>query len=170
MIFRAVLEIGALCILVFSRWSKRGVLEPVFEHYTKDADNECAMIDSSIVRAHQHSAVAKKDREAQAIGRSKGGLSTINNTVVGALGNPISFALTVGQACDLDGSDKLLPGLKTKMVLADEAYDADALVIEPLLAVVKEIVIPSKKNRKESRIYDKELYKAQHLIKNFFVK
>jgi hypothetical protein len=32
----------------------------VFEHLATDADNECAMIDSTIVRAHQHSAGAQK--------------------------------------------------------------------------------------------------------------
>ena len=44
----------------FSRWAKSGVWERVFEHLTADADNEYAMIDSTIVRAHQHSAGAKK--------------------------------------------------------------------------------------------------------------
>ncbi len=44
----------------FSRWAKSGVWARVFEHLAADADNEYAMIDSTIVRAHQHSAGAKK--------------------------------------------------------------------------------------------------------------
>jgi transposase len=44
----------------FSRWSKSGVWERVFQHLATDADNEYAMIDSTIVRAHQHSAGAQK--------------------------------------------------------------------------------------------------------------
>jgi transposase len=44
----------------FSRWAERGVWESVFKHLATDADNEYAMIDSTIVRAHQHSAGAKK--------------------------------------------------------------------------------------------------------------
>jgi transposase len=43
----------------FSRWVKRGVWQQVFEALAHDADNEYAMIDSTIVRAHQHSAGAK---------------------------------------------------------------------------------------------------------------
>ena len=47
---------------------------------SEDADNEYAALDSTIVRAHQHSAGAKKTPDdtpkTQAIGRSKGGLST----------------------------------------------------------------------------------------------
>src|SRR5512140_2916215 len=44
----------------FSRWAKSGVWERVFQHLAADADNEYAMIDSTIVRAHQHSAGAQK--------------------------------------------------------------------------------------------------------------
>ena len=44
----------------FSRWAKAGVWERVFKYLVEDADNEYAMIDSTIVRAHQHSAGASK--------------------------------------------------------------------------------------------------------------
>ena len=44
----------------FSRWAKSGVWERVFKHLAMDADNEYAMIDATIVRAHQHSAGAQK--------------------------------------------------------------------------------------------------------------
>ena len=43
----------------FTRWAKTGVWVAVFQHLAGDADNEYAMIDSTIVRAHQHSAGAK---------------------------------------------------------------------------------------------------------------
>ena len=44
----------------FSRWAKAGVGERVFQHVAAEADNEYAMIDSTSVRAHQHSAGAPK--------------------------------------------------------------------------------------------------------------
>jgi transposase len=44
----------------FSRWAKSGVWQRLFQYLAADADNEYAMIDSTIVRAHQHSAGAKK--------------------------------------------------------------------------------------------------------------
>jgi transposase len=44
----------------FSRWAKTGFWEWVFDHLAADAGNEDAMIDSTIVRAHQHSAGAPK--------------------------------------------------------------------------------------------------------------
>ena len=43
----------------FSRWSRSGVIERVFQALAEDADNEYAMIDATIARAHQHSAGAK---------------------------------------------------------------------------------------------------------------
>src|SRR6476646_9803958 len=46
----------------FSRWAHSGVWERLFQHLAVDADNEYAMIDSTIVRAHQHSAGAQKCR------------------------------------------------------------------------------------------------------------
>jgi transposase len=45
-----------------TRWSRSGVWERVFKHLAQDADNEYAMIDSTIVRAHQHSAGAQKKK------------------------------------------------------------------------------------------------------------
>lgn len=43
----------------FSRWSKQGVWQQVFNALAEEADTEYAMIDSTVVRAHQHSAGAK---------------------------------------------------------------------------------------------------------------
>jgi transposase len=86
------------------------------------------------------------------------------------LGNPLAFLLTPGQTHDLEGADALLPQMQADTLLADKAFDADERVIEPLLAAGKTPVIPSKSNRKVPRILDKELYKARHLIENFYCK
>ena len=97
-------------------------------------------------------------------------MSTKIHTLVDALGNPLAFLLTPGQAHDLEGADVLLPQMQADTLLADKAFDADERVIEPLLAAGKSPVIPSKSNRKIPRAYDKEMYKARHLIENFFCK
>ena len=44
----------------FSRWAKNGVWKKLFEMLAGDADNEYAMIDWTVVRAHQHSAGAQE--------------------------------------------------------------------------------------------------------------
>ena len=43
-----------------SRWSRTGVWLRLLAALAQEADNEWVMIDSTIVRAHQHSAGAKK--------------------------------------------------------------------------------------------------------------
>ena len=90
--------------------------------------------------------------------------------MVDALGNPVGFFLTGGQAHDLVGADHLLPDMDAGTLIADKAFDADKRVIEPLAQAGKASVIPSKANRKVARDYDQNLYKARHLIENCFAK
>jgi len=89
---------------------------------------------------------------------------------VDALGNPTGFHLTPGQAHDLEGADALLEDTPGDAVIADKAYDAHARVIEPLLKAGKAVVIPPRSTRKEQRDYDQHIYKARHLIENFFAR
>lgn len=51
---------GTLVHRRFSRWATGGVWARVFAALSADADNEYAMLDATIVRAHQHSAGARK--------------------------------------------------------------------------------------------------------------
>lgn len=88
------------------------------------------------------------------------------------MGNPTGFHLTPGQAHDLAGADALLPAIVSTIqaFLADKAYDAQERVLSLLEKAGVQIVIPPKSNRKEPRDFAKELYKARHLIENFFAK
>ncbi len=93
-----------------SRGSKTGVWEQVFEDLAEDADNEYAMIDKagcprpSTQRGCKGGMHLQKPLVAALVR-----LTTKIHAVVDALGNPLSFHLTPGQACDLDGADQLLP-------------------------------------------------------------
>ena len=114
--------------------------------------------------------VQKVRQKTECIGRSKGGLSTKIHATCDPLGNPTGFHLPPGQACDLDGADVLIDEIEANFLLADKGYDADARVLDRLEAAKIEPVIPPKPNRKEPRDYDKDLYKARHLIENLFEK
>ncbi len=132
---------------------------------TEEADNEYAAIDSTIVRAHQRACGYEKKTpddtcETQAIGRSKGGLSTKIHATCDALGNPTGFHLTPGQAHDLQGPDVLRNKIREiGALLADIAYDAAQGVLERLKEADCKAVIPPKSNRTEHREYDEEMYK-----------
>lgn len=97
-------------------------------------------------------------------------MSTKIHALVDALGNPVGFKLTPGQAHDLQGADALLPGMAADTLVADKAFDADLRVIEPLLARGKSVVIPPRAHRPIQRDFDRDVYKARHLIENFFCK
>src|SRR3954463_9063267 len=86
--------------------------------------------------------------------------------MVDALGNPVGLFLSGGQAHDLVGADHLLPSMEADQLIADKAFDADERVRAPLARAGKTAVIPAKANRRE----DRDLYKARHLIENFFAK
>ena len=56
------------------------------------------------------------------------------------------------------------------MLIADKAFDAEERVLRPLDQAGRTAVIPPKANRRNFRPYDRDLYKARHLIENFFAK
>ena len=97
-------------------------------------------------------------------------MTTKIHTTVDALGNPTGFHLTPGQAHDLEGADVLLKSTPDAMVIADKAYDAQERLIEPLQKAGKAVVIPCLKTRRHQRSHDRHLYKARHLIENFFAR
>ena len=60
MIFLSGSAAGRTSTRDFRAWAKKGVWESLFKALANDRDNEYAMIDATIVRAHQHSAGARK--------------------------------------------------------------------------------------------------------------
>jgi putative transposase len=63
----------------------------------------------------------------------------------------------------------LIDGVKPEAVLADRAYDADRLM-DAILDVGAEPVIPPRRHRKHQHAYDKVLYKERNVIERFFNK
>ena len=74
---------------------------------------------------------------------------------VDALGNPLRFLITPGQTHDSTQAQALIA--QADVVLADKAYDVDAL-IERIGTMGACAVIPPKANRLHPRDYDKHLY------------
>ncbi|MCQ1547297.1 MAG: IS5 family transposase [Candidatus Accumulibacter phosphatis] len=106
----------------------------------------------------------------QAIGRSRGGLSTQIHASVDILGNPVGFHLTPGQSRNLDGADVLLPQTAANTIIADKGDDVDQRVLEALAEAGKTALIAPKRPRVGPREDDRDLYQTRHLIDNFFQK
>ncbi|WP_414886674.1 IS5 family transposase [Sphingomonas sp. Root50] len=151
----------------FSRWCHAGVWERVFDALTTDRDNQYLMIDSTIVRAHQQAATGKGGPQDQALGRSRGGLTTKIHMLADALGRPLRFRITAGQAHDITAAPALLEGQEADAILADKAYDSNELR-ETIAQMDAQAVIPSKRNQKVFISHDTELYKQRNRIERCF--
>ena len=127
----------------YSRWDKKGVWKRLLEQVSDDIDLEQLLLDSTIIRVHQHGAGAKKRR---AIGRSRGGLTTKIHLAVDALGNPLRSILTAGQDSDIIQAPALIQGLDPDMVIVDKAYDANVF-IQMIQGMGAMVVIPVRSNR-----------------------
>ncbi len=87
------------CYNRFVRWRKAGVWDQILEGLSAAHDAAVQMIDTSVVRVHQHGAcIAHNGR--QHMGRSRGGLTSKIHVVVDANGLPVHLGLTGGQAHD----------------------------------------------------------------------
>lgn len=85
------------------------------------------------------------------------------------LGRPIRFILTAGQSGDALAAPALLDGFRPKAVLADKAYDSNAL--RALIAELgAEAVIPSNRSRKVLIDHDVMAYRARNCIERCFSK
>lgn len=154
----------------FKSWEMRDIWKSLFEHMQKDPDLEWVSMDATITRAHASAAGYGKNSQAQeALGRSKGGFSTKIHVLSDALGLPLKFALTAGQRHEITKAKELVEDVKSTIVIADRGYDSNDL-IEYLRDNQCEITIPSRKNRKVPRDYDKHLYAERHTIECFFGK
>ena len=109
----------------------------------------------------------REKKGSQAIGRSRGGLTTKIHALVDALGNPVELMLTPGQDHDLACAEPLIENADPDALIADKAYDADRFV-EVLTQREITPVIPPKADRKIQRACDFALYCERNLVERFF--
>ena len=108
----------------FRRWNQRGIWAAVLHEVAQEPDDESYMLDSSIVRAHQDAAGARKQLGPQAIGRSRGGPTTKIHAVVDALGYPVRVLLTPGQTHDVTQASAFVTCSSRYGVLADRSHNS----------------------------------------------
>jgi len=132
-------------------------------------DAAVQMIDTSIVRVHQHAACVACSR-SQSMGRSRGGLTSTIHVVVDTNGLPVRLALRTGEAHDNRLAGKLLSRLKSgTMLLADRGYDANWI---RAIAAGKGVWanVPPRCNRNQPICFSPYLYRARNLVERFFNK
>jgi len=155
------------CYNRFVRWRCAGVWDRILIAISHRDHAEVQMIDSTIVRAHQHATCIKRGTDEE-LGRSRGGLTTKIHAVVDANGLPIKLALTPGHQHDsLSAADLLGDIPEDGMLLADKAYDSDA--IRSLVAANGAWAnIPPRHNRRNPICFSPFLYRDRNLVERFF--
>ena len=106
---------------------------------------------------------------AQALGRSKGGFTTKVHVTVDGLGNPLRLRLTAGHRHDITQALALVEGLAFDHLIADRGYAAQDFV-EWVIESGIQPVIPPHQRARESRDYDRWLYRERHLVECFINK
>src|SRR4029453_9220112 len=112
---------------------------------------------------------AQGGTRTQAIGRSRGGLTTKIVALVDALGNLVRFVLLPGQRHDTIGVPPLIAGLDFNALLGDKAFDVDWIRAD-LDARGAAAVIPPKASRKGRFDFAPGTARGRHLIENTFAK
>ena len=88
---------------------------------------------------------------------------------VDALGNPLRFILTGGQAHDITQAEGLIAGYEGEYVIADKGYDSGQFR-QSIAERGTTPVIPPRSNRKDPHEYDTHLYRERHLVECFINK
>ncbi|MEV7817780.1 IS5 family transposase [Streptomyces flaveolus] len=177
-------------------WAIDGTWERVFTALMAQADadedlNWAVFVDSTIVRAHQHAAGARKkgappgEPADHAIGRSRGGLTTKIHLASDGRCRPLAFVLTAGQAGDAPAFTAVMarlrvprrrgrPRTRPEMVLADKAYSSRA-IRDHLRRRGIRAVIPERTDQQTNRqrrgpaggrppAFDRQAYKQRNTV------
>ncbi|MFF3341888.1 IS5 family transposase [Streptomyces flavidovirens] len=179
------------------RWTAEGTWDRILTQVRVHDDAVGAIewvvsVDSSIVRAHQHAAGARKKGGhvaglaggGEALGRSRGGLSTKVHLAVDGRGRPLSILLTPGQAGDNPQLVPLLeairvprlgrgcPRSRPDRVIADKAYSHPSTRAELRRRRIA-TTIPERADQKTRRrgrppCFDRNLYHDRNVVERCF--
>jgi transposase len=166
----------------FNRWQKKGIWQKILTRLQSRADqngqNDWSIhfVDATIVRAHQHSAGQKNSSaEAEALGRSQGGVSTKIHLRSEGGGKLLNFILTPGQVHEAPYFEELMqpplllrvsrgrPRLYPRRVAADKGYTGSKnrkFCHKHHIGVT----IPRRKTEKHKGKFAKPLYKLRNRV------
>ncbi|WP_243878351.1 IS5 family transposase [Streptomyces sp. SUK 48] len=128
----------------FRRWAADGTFDRMLQAAQAKADAAgdiewLVSVDSTIVRAHQHAAGARKGGRDPALGRSRGGLTSKIHLACDGRGRPLAFVLTGGNTNDCTRFITVMeairvprpgpgrPRVRPDHVLGDKGYSSRAI-------------------------------------------
>ncbi|MGA5221585.1 IS5 family transposase [Streptomyces koyangensis] len=180
----------------FRRWAGDGTFDRMLRAAQAKADAAgdiewLVSVDSTVVRAHQHAAGARKGGlRDPALGRSRGGLTSKIHLVCDGRGRPLGFVVTGGNTNDCTRFTAVMeairvprigpgrPRLRPDHVLGDKGYSSKAIRTWLRLRGIPH-TIPERTDRVRNRArrgsrggrppaFDRELYKHRNVVERCF--
>ena len=163
-----------------SRWAHNGVLTTVFQRLQQEQliDLDVLGLDSTSVKVHPDGTGALKKLGPQAIGRSRGGLTTKIHMVAADARTAIIYAISPGQDHDAPHGRELLQKMGSRkkekkgeqlqlFLVADRAYEGNE-TRRLAVALGYTPVIPPKSNRRHKWDYNLEIYRRRNEVERLF--
>jgi len=168
----------------FYRWRQAGIWQRMLTALLWQADQANVLewtvhfIDSTSIRVHQHAAGARGGKE-EAVGRSRGGLTTKIHVRADRHGRPLVMLLSPGQRDDTTAFVPLLqaglvkragrgrPRSRPQRIVADKGYTSQHLrryCQQHGIAVT----IPTRRNQRKHPRFDRALYRERNQVERLF--
>ncbi|WP_443030998.1 IS5 family transposase [Streptomyces sp. ACT-1] len=180
----------------FRRWAADGTFDRMLKNAQARADAAGSIdwlvsVDSSIVRAHQHAAWARKGgRRSPALGRSRGGLTSKIHLACDGLGRPLALVVTGGNTNDCTQFTAVMeairvprlgpgrPRVRPDHVLGDKGYSSKAIRAWLRRRGIGH-TIPERADQARNRYrrgsrggrppaFDKQVYKRRNVVERCF--
>ncbi|WP_436961122.1 IS5 family transposase [Streptomyces sp. SudanB182_2057] len=180
----------------FRRWALDGTFERMLRAAQARADaagniDWLVSVDSTVVRAHQHAAGAKKrGLRVPGLGRSRGGLTSKIYLACDAFGRPLAFTVTGGNTNDCTQFTAVMeqirvprigpgrPRVRPAHVLGDKGYSSRAIRTWLRRRGISH-TIPERADQVRNRlrrgsrggrppVFDKQLYKRRNVVERCF--
>ena len=154
----------------FAGWRDEGLWSRLFKSLAKRSRGPMFCIDSTYIRVQQSGANPAGGQCAQAMGPSRGGLTTKVHAIVDRDQRPVVLALSAGNIADSIKAPELFSELdptRCKTVVGDKGYDSDALRCQLYELGIRPCLAATTK-RIEKRPFHKGCYRRRHRVENFF--
>ncbi|MFJ6988667.1 IS5 family transposase [Streptomyces sp. NPDC091389] len=179
----------------FRRWAADGTFDRMLRAAQAKADAAgdiewLVSVDSTVVRAHQHAAGARKGGRDPALGRSRGGLTSKIHLACDARGRPLGLVVTGGNTNDCTRFTAVMeairvprtgpgrPRVRPDHVLGDKGYSSKAIRTWLRRRGIPH-TIPERTDQVRNRArrgsrggrppaFDRELYKHRNVVERCF--
>lgn len=156
----------------FRRWCRCGVWDALVEWFGTQAKGKCRHVDGSYIKLHQHGLQGPMSaREKEAIGLSRGGMSTKCLAWVDEQGLLCDFTLHAGNCHDLTAARQSLESFQGIHFVGDKGFDSQPFRDELAEHGASGSTIPRKGYQtlqEQPKPFKRRIYAKRHLIENFF--